>query len=139
MPDTETRPESSQWAIHLGGYGLGLLATSIGTALLLQGDARLLAPAWKVALKLPVGTSFWAWWLIICGAAILTAMLLGPPARTVVAVASLAASFALWARTMAGILALDDPTASWIGPQMWGGYALMFLVHGLLHLPAFRR
>lgn len=138
MPDTETRPESSQWAIHLGGYGLGVLATGIGGALLVQGDARLLAPAWKVALKLPVGTNFWAWWLIVCGAAILAAMLIGR-GRVLVVTASLAASFALWARCVAGILALDDPTASWIGPQLWGGYALMFLVHGLLHLPAFRR
>lgn len=137
MPDKEIAPTYRERAIHLGSYGCGILAISMGMALTFQGDARLLAPAWKVALKLPIDQRFWGIYLAVCGVVILTALARKADSRFIVA-ACFAIAFAYWARCMAGLFSIFEPTGSWIGPQMWGAFSVAYLTQGIIHLRRFK-
>lgn len=126
--------DSRKFALTLGGWGLGIFAISMGWTLRVQGDQRLTAPAWEVALKLPVGTNFWGWALVACGLAIVTAMAIGKRARIILVIAALAIGFIFWARSVAGVITADEPHASWLGPQMWGAFALIYMAHAAAHI-----
>lgn len=126
--------DSKQYALTLGGWGLGVLACTLGWTLIVQGDHRLTAPAWHVALRLPVGTDFWGGYLIAAGVGMLLAMSIGRRARRLLLAGALFVSFALFGRATAGIITMDDPTASWLGPQLYGAFALIYMAHAAAHV-----
>jgi len=135
MPDRNIDPNSLRIAFHGAGYGLGIWSITMGVSTATMGVSRMATPGWQVALTMPVvEPPFWGMALACCGVAILVAIRLGARGRTAMATASFVASFIMMARCVAGFLALSDPQASWLGPQMWLAFAVAFMGYGILHL-----
>lgn len=127
---------SKDWALHLGSWGWSLFAISIGATLLLQDDSRITSPAWAVAVSFG-GVAFWAWWMISGGVLMLISLLI-PRAAALMIIGGVVVSFAFWARCGYGIAAAHLPNASLIGPQMFGVFAVVYLVQAVMNLRAFR-
>ncbi len=137
MPERSVSAREKDSAIHLGSYGLGIAAISVGLTAMLQVDTRMSTPGWK-ALSSIVSPDFWGAWVLVCG----LIMLVSIPMRggnAILAAASVAISLAVGLRAVAGFMALNDPTASGTGPQWLLVVAALFLAHGGLHLGWFHR
>lgn len=137
MPEQSVSAREKDSAIHLGSYGLGIAAISVGVTAMLQVDTRMSTPGWKMLSSI-INPDFWGAWVMVCG----LIMLISIPMRKgtiILAAASVAVGLAVALRALAGFLALRDPTASGTGPQWLLLVSLLYFAHGGLHLGWFHR
>lgn len=137
MPTRNVEDATVRRMFVMGGWGFSALAVVLGAAILFQDETRMQARGWTVALSFG-GPHFWGLWMLVFGALMLLAMLVGNKGSVLMMTASVAVAFALFGRFMASLEAIPDPATSLTGPPVWFCLTCVYLAQGIVHSRAFR-